>query len=335
MRYFKHIPLKAFFALFISLGLSMTSAKAQLPKPYFNQALKMYFYSVDGQLDSSTKFYDFAEPIKEGIALVRYQRKWQFLDSHLNIFCDVYFSEATGYNNGFATVYLDNGQCQVVNKQRQFLFKDPVDQVATMQSGHLAFSLGGKWGLINDTGIVVVAPTYERISDVYQGAYWVKQSGRWTLMTFKGQVMMPQTFEVISQMHDGEVLAYSAQMVYQIQTATGNIIRQWSLPVAAQNSDCKALYLMKDLAIIQMGSDEFMAFKQGKRHWQKQASQCKTNGIDQIAFKENGFFKLYDLDLVPRSEANYEDLDFYPDNCLKIYQGPYYYFKTPNEVLIR
>lgn len=335
MRDFKHIPINSFFALSISLGLAISLFSAQLPKPYFNQALKLYYFSVDGQLDSSTKFYDYAEPIKEGIALVRYQRKWQFLDSHLNVFCDVYFSEATGFNNGFATVYLDNGQCQVVNKQRQFLFKDPVDQVASMQNGYLAYSLGGKWGLINDSGLVIVPPTYERISDVNQGAYWAKQLGRWTLMTLKGQVMMHQTFEVISQMQDGEVLAYDAQMVYHIQTATGKIIHQWTLPATAQNSVCKALYLMKDLAIIQMGNDEFFAFKQGKSLWHKQASLCKTNGIDQIAFKENGFFKLYDVHLSPLSQSSYEDLDFYPDGYLKIYQGPYYYFKTPKEVLLR
>ena len=335
MRYFKHIPFNCLFAMLIALGLAFKAYSAQLPKPYFNQALKLYYFSVDGQLDSTTKFYDYAEPFKEGIALVRYQRKWQFLDSQLNVFCDVYFSEATGFNHGFATVYLNNGQCQVVNKHKQFLFKDPVDQVSTMQNGYLAFSLGGKWGLVNDTGLVVIAPSYERISDVYQGAFWAKQSGRWTLMSLQGQVMMPQTFDVISPMQGGEILASNATMVYRIQTATGKILQEWTIPVVTQQSVCKALYIMKDLAIIQLVSGEFIAYQQGKLLWQKQASQLKTNGVDQIAIKENGWFKLYDMHLQPLSEANYEDLDFYPDHCLKIYQGPYYYFKTPQESLIR
>jgi len=332
---FLSISNKRFSLFLLAFAFGFYQAQAQTYKPYFNQALKLFYFSKDGKLDTSNQFYDYAEPIKEGIALVRYQHQWQFLDSNLQVFCDVFFSEATGFTNGFATVYLDNGQCHVVNKQRQFLFSDPVDQVSNMQNGYLAFSKGGKWGLVNDSGQIVLAPTFDRISDVYGNTYWAKQSGRWALWSINGQQKLPETFELVSANSNGNVIAFKQNSVYLIETSSGRIKTQYTLPVAYQAQVCKALYLIGDLMVIQLGGNDFIALNKGKQIWQKQASQFKTDGYSQLAFQEKGFYKLYDLNLNALSDQTYEDLEFYPEHWLKIYLGPYYYFKTPEDNLLR
>jgi hypothetical protein len=335
MRGFLSISNKLKLFLICSFYFAYSGLIAQAFKPYYHEQARLYYYSKDGSIDSTHQLFDYAEPFNNGVALVRYQQRWQYLDSNLNLLYAVFYAEATNFTNGFATVFLDNGQCQVVNKQRQYLFPAAVDQVRTMQNGFLAFSQMGKWGFISDSAKVILPPTYDAVSDLVAGNFWAKQNGFWTLRSLTSNLVLSDQYDRISSINNGEVLAINQQLMFRIDMKANKIIEQWPLPAACQYKSISGLFLVNGLSIIQIGSNEFLAFKNGQLLWRIQATQLKTDGLNQLAFKIQERFVLYDLNLKQLSQMTYEDLDFYPKKWMKIYLGTHYYFKTPSENLIR
>lgn len=71
------------------------------------------------------------------------------------------------------------------------------------QNGVAVVRLGDKWGIINQKGINIIPPKYDKIEDFENGYARVRVKGFYGLTNLKGKFIVPPTFEQVSYAGEG------------------------------------------------------------------------------------------------------------------------------------
>ncbi len=100
--------------------------------------------------------------------------------------------------DGFAIVK-ENSKCGVIDTKFEWVIK-PISEEAYCFSrfdefGHLKYTSGGKIGLLNKQGKVVVAAKYDLIASPRMGLYSVKLNNKWGFIDTEGKVKIPLKFD--------------------------------------------------------------------------------------------------------------------------------------------
>lgn len=302
--------------------------KSQSDKtPYFNKTLNMYYFSKDENYTQNTKFYDYAEPFKEGYASVRIQNKWEFIDTNLNTAIKTDYAEIGSFNNGFCKVWNLNGQCNSINKQGQLLFKNFVDEISIVSDHKIAISIKGLWGFANDSGNLIITPQFAEVKDFKNGKTWVKIGQLWFIIDRFGNKISNQGFENTSNIENNQCIAFRSNQIYTVNWLN-NTISEPAILKYTPSSQCKKILLLNEYQIFQYENNEYFALKNNEIIWKNKFYNLKSNGKSILAVKQNDFYQLVDLNLNPQSNLLFEDVEFYADENIKIFVGPYYYFKT-------
>jgi hypothetical protein len=304
-------------------------------KPYFNKTLNLFYFSSEGEYFNNTKFYDYAEPFSEGYAAVRIQNKWEFIDTNLNTVIKTEYNEIGSFNNGFSKVWNSIGQCNLINKKGELLFKNFVDEISSVSDHKIAISSNGLWGFANDSGNLIITPQFAEVKNFKNGKTWAKIGHLWFIIDRFGNKISPLGFEQISNIENSLCIAFQSNQLFKVNWLDNNIseLKPNSLPTG---SPCYKITLIKEITIIQFQNNEYIALKNNEIIWKNKFQGLKTNGQTLLAIKQNDFYQIVDLNLNPQTNQLFEDLEFYPNESIKIFIGPYYYFKTSdNKELIK
>lgn len=297
-------------------------------KPYFNKTLNMFYFSSNGEYSNNTKFYDYAEPFQENYAVVRIQNKWEVIDTNLNVAFHTSYSEISSFNKGYSKVWNEFGQCNLIDKKGQLLFKNFVDQTSVFNDNSIAFSSQGLWGFANDSGNQIIKPQFNEVKDFSNGKTWAKKDSLWFIIDKNGNKICEQEFEQVSSIDKGISIGYRSQTISIINMAN-NQISEIMIIANLKDISCKKITMNENFYILCFSNDEYIAIKDSKIIWNKKFQNLKSNGLSTIAIQQNNSYQLFDLNLNKLYESTYEDLDFYSNGLIKIYIGQYYYFKTP------
>ncbi len=315
------------------IGLTMlmllpnTIASQTKFKPYFNKTLNMFYFSSDGGYSNNTKFYDYAEPFQENYAVVRIQNKWEFIDTNLNTAFQTNYSEISSFNKGYSRVWNEFGQCNLINKNRQLLFKNFVDEISVFNDNSIAFSSQVLWGFANDSGNQIIKPQFNEVKDFKNGKSWAKKDSLWFMIDKYGNKIGEEEFEQVSPIENGMSVGYRSKTIFIINMDNNQISK--IMTIANLNDfSCKKILTIKNHFILQFANNEYIAIKDSKIIWNQKFQNLKSNGLSTIAIQKNNAYQIFDLNLNKLSEKTFEDLDFYPNGLIKIYIGQYYYFKT-------
>ncbi len=110
--------------------------------------------------ESKLSQYQYQGPFCDGIATIKVNRKWGFIDSLGVVLVSPKYDEVEKFSSGLARVRMSS-------------------------SGHNA----GGWGLVNTSGQEIVPPIYEWIYDFENGEAKVKRAGQENFINRNGRIV--------------------------------------------------------------------------------------------------------------------------------------------------
>lgn len=119
--------------------------------------------------------YDEALPFQNGIARVKKDNKYHYIDSNNKIICT--FDHDGGWRGND-------------------YFSD----------GLSLFKKNGKYGFINQTGKVVIEPTYDNANNFKEGISLVKKDGLYGFINTKGKIVIPIKYNYLTDIFEGRIM---------------------------------------------------------------------------------------------------------------------------------
>ncbi len=116
----------------------------------------------------------------------------------------------------------------------------PWDEIQVFAEGLAGVSHGGKWGFVDETGQVVIAPQWTEVSHFAGGLANVEQGGKWGFIDRTGKVVIPLTWDHAEPFSDERAQVDRATMTGYIDQ-TGKVIAEPQWGRADPYSDGMAL----------------------------------------------------------------------------------------------
>ena len=149
-----------------------------------------------------------------GLAIVSYQDKWGVLKSDGSWLISPKYQQLLSFQNG-RVLALKAGKWGAVNEAERTLIPFEYERIRPFSHPTVtAMKREGRWGLVDDTGTVVLRAQLDLISD-FQGEFAAaKLNETWALIDAKGKTLSPFIFESIVFPHPDSV-----QVVFQNNTS--------------------------------------------------------------------------------------------------------------------
>lgn len=151
-----------------------------------------------------------ALPFAEGLAAVKTDDGFQFIDHDGKPVTDARFASAEPFSEGFALVSTiasasDSRSVGVffIGRTGIPLSGDVYSAAFSFREGLAPVLSGGKWGYIDRSGRIVIEPQFEAASQFSDGLAAVKTDGVWGYIGLNGQVVIGPSFEAAGSFGDG------------------------------------------------------------------------------------------------------------------------------------
>lgn len=125
---------------------------------------------------------------KEGLALVKVDGKWGFIDTNGEYIISPQFDVAGDFHEGLAAVGL-NRKIGYVNKKGELQIKPQFEEADDFHEGLAGVCLNGKWGFIDSEGELVIPYRFDDVKNFNNGIAQVKLDGKWLHINNTGDVI--------------------------------------------------------------------------------------------------------------------------------------------------
>ena len=168
-----------------------------------------YGYVSGGKLVIPCQFDD-ARSFSEGIATVKIEKKWGFINTIGKLVIPCEFDDAESFSEGLAKVKIEekwgfintDGKlvipCQLDNA---FGFLEGIVQV--FSEGLAKVKIGEKCGFINTNGKLVIPYEFDDAWWFSEGLAAVKKGGKWGYINTNGQIVIPCQFDNTDNFSEG------------------------------------------------------------------------------------------------------------------------------------
>ena len=136
--------------------------------------------------------YERLGPFSGGLAAVKRQGKWGYVDQAGKVVIPFLYDEATPFDAGWASVRR-NGRYWVIDKAgTELKVRRPLAQLSRFSGGLAAAKAksGGPWGYVDWTGAFVIKPQFDKADDFSNGLAAVALNGTWFYVTPAGTVAL-------------------------------------------------------------------------------------------------------------------------------------------------
>ncbi len=140
------------------------------------------------------KKYDYKGNYYEGLALVKLNDKWGYIDKSGNEVIPIKYDYVDGFSEGLARVNL-NDKWGFIDKSGKEITPLKYDYASELSEGLAAVKLNGKWGFIDKNGNEVVPPKHDNTYDFREGLACVKLNGKWGFIDKSGNVVIPFKYD--------------------------------------------------------------------------------------------------------------------------------------------
>ena len=162
-------------------------------KPYTREELHAkgvsLFDEVRPMLDNGVsptdifeEFYDFYD----GYAMVKLNRKWNFINRNNKLLSDTWFHGVGNFSDGYAIVLLDY-KGNFIDKNGKLLSDTWFDWVDDFYNGYAKVRLGNKWNFIDKNGKCISDIWFDWVDDFYDGYVRVNLDGKFFTIDKNGQ----------------------------------------------------------------------------------------------------------------------------------------------------
>jgi hypothetical protein len=161
-----------------------------------------------------------ATVFRDGLALVQKsgnEPKWGFITEDGKYAINAQYKEATVFSDGLAWVVAENAAPTAIDKKGavKFTLKD-AEQVRVFKDGLAAFNViteegESKWGFVDKTGKVVIAPQFLSVSNFSDGKCGVSNSdGKWGFIDKEGKISINHQFDGADDFKNGKCIVKSS-----------------------------------------------------------------------------------------------------------------------------
>ena len=160
--------------------------------PFLKKNGKYIFVnSINMKSFLETREYDWVSIFSEGLASVKLDGKYGFIDKTGREVVPMIYDSAGSFLEGLARVKLDDkfGFIDHTGKEVVSLIYDNDD--IYFWEGLASVKLDGKWGFIDKAGTFVINPQYDRVESFRDGLAYVKSGEAWSYIDKSGKTIWP------------------------------------------------------------------------------------------------------------------------------------------------
>ena len=164
---------------------------------------KYGFIDAEGNI-AVPLIYDDALGFSEGYAAVRQNRKYGFIDKNGNIVIPIIYDKISSFKEGLAKVEKDGKQSYInTNGEEALLITDNYTYFGLFSEGLAMVEKDGKCGFINTKGENVIPIIYEEASDFQEGFASVKKDGKYGAIDSENNVVVPFEYDFVGDFNEG------------------------------------------------------------------------------------------------------------------------------------
>lgn len=136
--------------------------------------------------------------IGEGLASVKVEDKWGFIDKQGNLIIKAQFDNVFGFENGLASVNI-GGKWGFINKQGNFVIQPQFDYARNFSEGLARIQVNNKWGFIDMQGNIVIQPQFEGATMFMNGfaGILLEKEGKAGFIDKKGTIVIQPNFNKV------------------------------------------------------------------------------------------------------------------------------------------
>jgi serine/threonine protein kinase len=235
--------------------------------------------------------FDGTGPFYEGLADIKINGKWGYIDKSGTMVIPPQFDEAQSFSEGLALVwisgqnrgYIDKtgrfaipqqfaknyagrfseglawacvvSSCGYIDKTGRFLIDRKFTNISDFSEGLAAVRTSGKWGYINQSGNFVIQPQFDGYGEFREGLAGVKVGDKWGYIDNTGNTVIQLRFDRVANFTEG-LAAVKIGDKWGYIDKTGNTV------IDLQFDD--AYNFSEDLAVIKIGNNFGYVDKTGK-----------------------------------------------------------------------
>ncbi len=138
--------------------------------------------------------YDWAFDFSEGLALVKKNGKWGYIDKTGKVAIPFTYNGASNFREDLALVG-KNGKWGYIDKTGKVAIPFIYDDAGFFSKGMATVCKNKKWGYIDKTGKVAIPFIYDFAADFSEGLARVKKDGKWGYIDKTGKVAIPSIYD--------------------------------------------------------------------------------------------------------------------------------------------
>lgn len=156
------------------------------------------YYDWDENWVIEPQFDEVDDFTENGLARVKLNEKWGFIDTNGNFVIEPQFDNAHSFTKEELALIVLNGKCGYIDMNGSYVINPQFDSASDFQEGLAEAKLGGKWGYIDTSGIFAIEPQFEDTRKFSEyGLAFVKLNGKWGCIDKKGAFVIEPKFDEI------------------------------------------------------------------------------------------------------------------------------------------
>lgn len=221
--------------------------------------------------------YDDVRGFSEGLASVKNNSKWGFINKAGEEIVRPIYDFADGFNEGLARV-CENDKYGFINKEGEEVVKPIYDFACSFNEGIAPVRKNKKWGFINKAEEEIVRPIYDCVYDFNEGLARVQKNGKYGFVNKEGKEIIYPDYDDI-KVTDGLALARRYNEWYIIDLK--NFAYEVSIDLQGE--------IIKKQFSKESEADEFAKYME--IYINKKIPEVKKSFVDDITMECNNCYK--------------------------------------------
>ncbi|MGN0710264.1 MAG: WG repeat-containing protein [Anaerovoracaceae bacterium] len=145
---------------------------------------------------------DLVQDYREGLANVRYNGKWGFIDRMGQIVIPIQYDSVSVFIDGVAKV-CNNEKYGLINRNGQTLLPIQYDGIGSFVNDFAIVKKDEKYGFVNKQGQFICDLKYENVRNFENGFACVKENGKWGIIDETGEMVISPIYDDMKSYSDG------------------------------------------------------------------------------------------------------------------------------------
>ena len=182
-----------------------------------------YIDLYTGNVLASIGRFDDGKEFSDGLSAVKLNEKYGYINMEGELIIPLMYKDANTFSSGYAVVEDFDESFLIINSDNNISAKINCDKAGrTLHEGMLTINRGGKWGIVDNTGKVVLKPQYSKIEWNENGYFLLTDKrNRIGLYNPNTTILVKPNYEKILPLSEDHFLCEKSGRIELIDAHTG------------------------------------------------------------------------------------------------------------------